>query len=45
MADYIVRNDVTDPKLLQKFKTAGYCFSKEDSDDSTLVFLRQEGAA
>jgi len=45
MADYIIRNDVTDPKALQKFKTAGYCFSKNDSDDSTLVFLRKEAAA
>jgi len=45
MADYIVRNDVTDPKVLKKFKTAGYRFSKEDSDDATLVFLRAEGAA
>ena len=45
MADYIVRNGVTDPKELQKFKTAGYRFSKKESDDSTLVFLRKEGAA
>lgn len=45
MADYIVRNGITDPKDLQKFKTAGYRFSKKDSDDSTLVFLRKEGAS
>jgi cytoplasmic iron level regulating protein YaaA (DUF328/UPF0246 family) len=45
MADYIVRNGVTDPKELQKFKTAGYRFSKKESDNSTLVFLRKEGAA
>lgn len=45
MADYIVRNDITDPKALQKFKTAGYRFSKKDSDDSTLVFLRKEGVS
>lgn len=45
MADYIVRNGVTDPVELRKFKTAGYRFSKKDSDDKTLVFLRKEGAA
>jgi cytoplasmic iron level regulating protein YaaA (DUF328/UPF0246 family) len=45
MADYIVCNGITDPKELQKFKTGGYRFSKKDSDDSTLVFLRKEGAA
>ncbi len=45
MADFIVRNDITDPKALQKFKTAGYRFSKKDSDETTLVFLRKEGAA
>jgi len=45
MADYIVRNGITDPKDLQKFKTVGYRFSKKDSDDSTLVFLRKEGAS
>ena len=45
MADFIVRNDVTDPKELQKFKTAGYRFSKKDSDEKTLVFLRKEGAS
>ncbi len=44
MADFIVRNGVTDPKELQKFKTGGYRFSKKDSDDDeTLVFLRKEG--
>lgn len=45
MADYIVRNGVTDPAELRKFKTGGYRFSKKDSDDGTLVFLRKEGAA
>jgi cytoplasmic iron level regulating protein YaaA (DUF328/UPF0246 family) len=38
-----VRNGVTDPKELQKFKTAGYRFSKKDSDEKMLVFLRKEG--
>jgi cytoplasmic iron level regulating protein YaaA (DUF328/UPF0246 family) len=45
MADFIVRNDITDPKALQKFKTAGYRFSKAESDEGTLVFLRKEGAS
>jgi len=45
MADFIVRNDVTDPKELQKFKTAGYRFSKKDSDARTLIFLRKEEAS
>ena len=45
MADHIIRNGVTSPKDLQKFKTGGYRYSKQDSDESTLVFLRKEGAA
>jgi uncharacterized protein len=45
MADFIVRENITDAKALQKFKTAGYKFSKADSDGKTLVFLRKEGAA
>lgn len=42
MADFIVRNTVTDPADLKKFKTAGYQFSKADSTDDQLVFLRKE---
>ena len=45
MANHIIRNEVTSPKDLQKFKTAGYRYSKQDSDESNLVFLRKEGAA
>ena len=45
MADHIIRNEVISPKDLQKFKTAGYRYSKQDSDESNLVFLRKEGAA
>jgi len=45
MADFIVRGDITDPKALQKFKTAGYHFSKAESTEGTLVFLRKEGAS
>jgi cytoplasmic iron level regulating protein YaaA (DUF328/UPF0246 family) len=42
MADYIVRNQITNVAGLKKFKTAGYKFSKADSDDKQLVFLRKE---
>lgn len=42
MADFIVRNGVTDPAELKKFKTAGYKFSKADSTEGQLVFLRKE---
>ncbi len=42
MADYIIRNNITDDAGLKKFKTAGYTFSKTDSDDKQLVFLRKE---
>ena len=45
MADHIIRSGVTSPKDLQRFKTAGYRYSKQDSDESNLVFLRKEGAA
>ena len=42
MADYIVRNGITDPADLKGFKTAGYRFSKKESSDGSLVFLRKE---
>ena len=45
MADYVVRKGVNDPAELRKFKTGGYRFSKGDSDDHTLVFLRKEQKA
>lgn len=45
MADYVVRKAVTDPAELRKFRTGGYRFSKGDSDDRTLVFLRKEPKA
>ena len=44
MADFIVRNGITEVEDLKKFKTAKYRFSKKESDDKTLVFLRKEGA-
>ena len=42
MADFIVREGITDPEDLKKFKTGGYRFSKKDSSEDTLVFLRKE---
>ncbi len=45
MADFIVRNGLTEARDLEKFKTAGYRFSRGDSGDGTLVFLRKEGVS
>lgn len=42
MADFVIRKGITDPADLRKFRTGGYRFSKGDSDDSSLVFLRKE---
>lgn len=42
MADYIIRNKITDVTGLKKFKTAGYKFNKAESTDTQLVFLRKE---
>lgn len=42
MADYIIRNKITNIAGLKKFNTAGYKFSKADSDEKQLVFLRKE---
>ena len=45
MADYIVRQAITDPTQLKKFKTAGYQFSKEDSTSTDFLFTRAEQKA
>ena len=42
MADYVVRNGVTDPAELKKFRAGGYRFSQEGSDEGTMLFLRKE---
>jgi len=42
MADYIVRNKITDPGDLKKFKTAGYKYSAKESSSEKPVFLRAE---
>ena len=42
MANYIIRNQIKDPKGLQEFDVAGYYFDPATSDDSTMTFLREE---
>lgn len=42
MADFIIRQGVTDLAGLKKFKSAGYKLVASESDDSTLVFHRAE---
>ncbi|GAA5494767.1 peroxide stress resistance protein YaaA [Rubritalea halochordaticola] len=42
MADFIVREGVSDVAGLKKFKTAGYKYSAKDSKGNELVFLRKE---
>ncbi len=42
MADFVIRNGLTDPADLKGFTSGGYRFSRGDSDDSVFVFLRQE---
>ncbi len=42
MADYIVRNNITDVAGLKKFKSAGYKFSNTESTDDQLIFMREE---
>tara|TARA_R110002167_G_scaffold10192_2_gene46917 strand:- start:2265 stop:3041 length:777 start_codon:yes stop_codon:yes gene_type:complete len=42
MARYIIQNRVTDVSQLQKFDTAGYRFSAQQSKGNELVFTREE---
>lgn len=44
MADYLVRNEVTDVAGLKKFKTAGYKYCAKESKGGEIVFLRKEQA-
>lgn len=41
MADYIVRERITDPERLKGFGASGYYFSDERSTESEYVFLRE----
>lgn len=43
MADYLIRNEVSDLASLRKFNTAGYKYSAADSTDAAPVFHRQGG--
>ncbi|RAL20775.1 peroxide stress protein YaaA [Lujinxingia litoralis] len=42
MADYIVRERITDPERLKGFTGGGYIFSDERSTEREYVFLREE---
>ena len=42
MADFIVREGIKEAEDLTEFTTGGYKFSKKDSSESDLVFLRKE---
>jgi len=42
LADFIVREGIQEAEDLKEFTTAGYKFSKKDSSESDLVFLRKE---
>lgn len=42
MARFIVKNRITDPSLLKKFKLDGYRFQKDESDDEQWLFLRDQ---
>ena len=42
MSNYIIRERITKPADLKKFKVGGYRFDKASSDDATFVFLRDE---
>jgi len=44
MTDYILRNRIEKPAAIKKFKTGGYKFSKNDSDDSQWTFVRPQPA-
>ena len=43
MAAWAIRNQVSTPEDLKKFKEGGYQFDSEQSDETTLVFTRKEG--
>jgi cytoplasmic iron level regulating protein YaaA (DUF328/UPF0246 family) len=42
MTDYILRNKIENPEAIKKFKTGGYRYSKNDSDDSQWTFIRPQ---
>ena len=42
MSGWMIRKKITDPKKLNKFAEAGYCYSAKESTDDSPVFLRAE---
>ena len=42
MANFIIRNRIRKPSDLTAFDSAGYYYDPESSDETTLVFLREE---
>ncbi|MBT5559437.1 MAG: peroxide stress protein YaaA, partial [Proteobacteria bacterium] len=42
MAAWLTTNRITDPAKLSQFDLAGYKYSKQDSSDDQLIFLRDE---
>jgi uncharacterized protein len=42
MTDFILNNKIGDPEEIKKFSTAGYSYSKSDSDDKQWTFCRQQ---
>jgi cytoplasmic iron level regulating protein YaaA (DUF328/UPF0246 family) len=40
MANYIIKNQITDPELLKTFEGSGYIFDSSSSDEYNWVFLR-----
>ena len=42
MAKYIVQNRIETPADIRQFDLAGYRFSKSDSDDNEMTFVRPQ---
>ncbi len=40
MSRFIIKERISSPELLKAFNDGGYCFSPEDSDAATYVFIR-----
>lgn len=42
MTHYLLKNRIENPEQIKRFDTAGYQFSKNDSDDKSWVFIRPQ---
>ena len=40
MANYIIKNRITDPELMKSFDSNGYAFAPSQSDEHDWVFTR-----